>query len=165
MKRRIITLLLCLLLLAGLCGCGKEKQAEEIGTCTLLIDCSVLLEEENARRLPEETRKLVPENGLLFPETEQVLYSGDTAFSVLQRAARENGIQMEYVESPGYGSAYVEGIGNIYEFDCGDTSGWLFSVNGIGYNYAADKVALQNGDKVVWSFTCTIGDSLVAMEE
>ena len=29
-----------------------------------------------------------------------------------------------------YNSYYVEGIGNLYEFDCGSESGWMYKVNG-----------------------------------
>ncbi len=28
-------------------------------------------------------------------------------------------------------SVYVEGINNIYEFSCGEQSGWMYEVNGV----------------------------------
>lgn len=30
-----------------------------------------------------------------------------------------------------YNSAYIEGINNLYEFDCGELSGWMYKVNGL----------------------------------
>lgn len=38
---------------------------------------------------------------------------------------------MESNWTPAYNSAYIEGIGNLYEFDCGNLSGWMYSVNGV----------------------------------
>ena len=37
---------------------------------------------------------------------------------------------MEFSIVPLTGGAYIEGIGNLYEFDCGSVSGWMYRVNG-----------------------------------
>ena len=34
-----------------------------------------------------------------------------------------------------YNSVYIEGINNLYEFDCGELSGWMYKVNGWFPNY------------------------------
>ena len=54
-------------------------------------------------------------------------------------------------------SAYVEGINNLYEFDVGSLSGWMYSVNGWFPNYGCSRYALQNGDVVNWVYTCDLG--------
>ncbi len=38
-----------------------------------------------------------------------------------------------------YNSYYVEGIGNLYEFDCGKESGWMYKVNGRFPNYGCSS--------------------------
>ena len=51
----------------------------------------------------------------------------------------------------------VEGIHNLYEFDVGSLSGWMYSVNGWFPNYGCSRYALQNGDVVKWVYTCDLG--------
>ena len=53
-----------------------------------------------------------------------------------------------------YNSYYVEGIGNLYEFDCGSESGWMYKVNGWFPNYGCSSYTLSDGDVIVWCYTC-----------
>ena len=59
-----------------------------------------------------------------------------------------------------YNSAYIEGIGNIYEFDCGELSGWLYKVNGNFPSYGCSRYKLKPGDKVEWVYTCDLGNDV-----
>ena len=76
---------------------------------------------------------------------------------VTRRALEEQGIQYEFSTTPGTGSAYVEGIANLYEFDAGSLSGWEYSVNGTFCGLSASDTAVQPGDRVCWLFTCDLG--------
>lgn len=78
-------------------------------------------------------------------------------FNVLQRVCKQNGIHMEYEDTPIYNSAYIEGIGNLYEFDCGELSGWMYQVNGWYPNYGCSRYTVQNGDTIAWNYTCDLG--------
>ncbi len=60
---------------------------------------------------------------------------------------------MEYVNTPAYNSAYIEGIANIYEFDCGALSGWTYTVNGVSPGVGCNLCTLNNGDKSEWIYT------------
>ena len=82
---------------------------------------------------------------------------GESVFDVLQRVCRDNAIHMESNWTPMYNSAYVEGINNLYGFDVGSLSGWMYSVNGWFPNYGCSRYALQNGDVVNWVYTCDLG--------
>lgn len=53
--------------------------------------------------------------------------------------------------------AYVEGINNLYEFDCGQLSGWMYNVNGWFPNYGCSKYTVQDGDVINWVYTCNLG--------
>lgn len=128
---------------------------EEQTTCTLSITCAVLL--DRLDQLEEGVRELVPADGVLLPPTAVELEEGDSVFDLLQRACREAGIHMEYTDTPGYGSAYVEGIGNLYEFDGGALSGWMYRVNGTFPNKGCSGVAAAPGDRVEWVYTCDLG--------
>lgn len=56
-----------------------------------------------------------------------------------------------------YNSAYIEGIGNLYEFDCGENSGWMYKVNDWFPNYGMSRYVLKNGDTVSLIYTCDGG--------
>ncbi len=56
-----------------------------------------------------------------------------------------------------YNSVYVEGIHNLYEFDTGELSGWMYNVNGWYPNYGASRYQLKDGDVVNWRYTCDLG--------
>ena len=51
------------------------------------------------------------------------------------------------------GSVYVQGINHIYEFSCGELSGWLYSVNGEFGNVSAADYKLKDGDSVKWQYS------------
>ena len=82
---------------------------------------------------------------------------GEGIFDVRKRVCRENKIHMEFSETPVYQSAYIEGIGNLYEFDCGEGSGWMYRVNGEFPNYGCSRYTLADGDTVEWVYTCDFG--------
>lgn len=85
---------------------------------------------------------------------------GDTAYSVLKRAAEAQDIA---VEISGSGrKAYVEGIGDLYEFDKGATSGWLYEVNGTFPSKSAGGYTVAAGDSVIWHYTLDMGKDVGA---
>ena len=124
-------------------------------TCTFSISCETIL--DNMDECVENKKFLVPGDGIIFPATEVEFSEGESVFDVLQRVCRDNAIHMESNWTPVYNSAYVEGINNLYEFDVGSLSGWMYSVNGWFPNYGCSRYALQNGDVVNWVYTCDLG--------
>lgn len=52
---------------------------------------------------------------------------------------------------------YISGIGDLYEKDCGSMSGWLYAVNGHAPNIGCNSYALNNGDSVLFIYTCNMG--------
>lgn len=136
-----------------LCGCGKNTTGK-VQTCTVSIECTRALENaEKDSRLWE----ILPEDGLILKESAVEFTEGESAADVLQRVCRENAIHLETSAAPGANAIYVEGIGNLYEFDLGSTSGWMYSVNGIFPNYGCSAYLLKDGDAVEWRYTCDLG--------
>ncbi|MDR1088108.1 MAG: DUF4430 domain-containing protein [Coriobacteriales bacterium] len=82
---------------------------------------------------------------------------GETVFDVLSRECRSAGIPMEHSFNPLYNSVYVEGIDNLYEFDGGPQSGWMYSVNAWYPNYGCSVYVLSEGDTICWRYTCNLG--------
>ena len=120
--------------------------------CTFSIECSTIL--NNLSDLDPEKLEMVPSDGVILKATTVTFYEGESVFDVLQRVCQENGIHMEASWTPIYNSAYVEGIHNLYEFDCGNESGWMYRVNGWYPNYGCSRYQLAQGDVVEWRYTC-----------
>lgn len=124
-------------------------------TCTFSIECATIL--NNLDDLNTDKLDAVPSNGVILPKTTVTFYEGESVYDVLQRVCRENNIHMEASWTPIYNSAYVEGIHNLYEFDCGTGSGWMYRVNGWYPNYGCSRYQLAQGDNVEWRYTCDLG--------
>ena len=99
----------------------------------------------------------VPKDGVILAKRTVTFYEGETVFNLLTRESKRNKIHMEFVNTPIYNSAYIEGIGNLYEFDCGERSGWMYRVNGWFPNYGCSCYQLREGDNVEWIYTCDLG--------
>lgn len=124
-------------------------------TCTLSVRCDTIL--DNIDWLDPEKIELVPEDGVIFKKQTVTFYEGESVFNLLLREMKQNQIHMEFVNTPMYNSAYIEGINNLYEFDCGELSGWMYKVNGWFPNYGSSRYQLKEGDVVEWVYTCNLG--------
>ena len=168
--KRIVKVIILVLLLSMLCGCGKTNttQAADANgdgrlTCTLEIRCDTLL--GNLHKMQEGKAALVPEDGVMLEATEVEFTAGESVFDVFRKVLREEKIHFEYVDASAYDSVYIEGIGNIYEFDCGPQSGWMFSVNGIYPGLGCSAYTLADGDVILFNYTCDLGADLGAYYE
>ncbi len=124
-------------------------------TCILSVRCDTIL--NNVSSLDKAKSALVPADGIIFPEKEVTFYEGETVFNVLMREMKRNKIHLEFENIPLYNSAYIEGIANLYELDCGELSGWMYRVNGWFPNYGCSRYLLKDGDRVEWVYTCDLG--------
>ena len=132
---------------------SEEKSVEETDelTCLLSIRCDTAVKNntDNAYSLPE--------NGIIFPEQRVVFYEEESVFNLLLREMKKNKIHFEFTNVPMYNSAYVEGINNLYEFDFGELSGWMYKVNGEFPRYGSSRYILKSNDKIEWIYTCDLG--------
>ncbi len=137
---------------------NQEINNKKTYTCTFSIECSTIL--NNLSDLDPDKRDLVPSDGVILPPTKVTFYEGESVFDVLQRVCKENNIHMESSWTPVYNSAYIEGINNLYEFDCGELSGWMYRVNSWYPNYGCSRYQLANGEVVEWRYTCDLGNDI-----
>ena len=133
----------------------ETEISDETHTCTLSISCETIL--NNREALDPDKAELVPEDGWILRPVTVTFYQGESVFNVLQRTCKQQGIHMEFESTVMYHSAYIEGIHNLYQFDCGDLSGWMYSVNGWFPNYGCSRYQLQEGDVICWEYTCDLG--------
>ena len=130
---------------------------EDSETVFLSIRCDTIL--DNWDKLDPELKyeKYVPSNGEILARSEYVLRKGDAVYDILNRAVRHNKIQMECIYTANYASIYVEGINHLYEFSCGELSGWMYMVNGSFPNIPFCDYVPQDGDVMRVQFTLSYG--------
>jgi len=162
MKKIFITITLTYLLLLTACATGTQaaENGQDYSSCKISINCETVF--DNFEKLSKGKDEIIPEDGFLLPVTEVPLLDGETAFDVLLRVTKEMGIHMEHTKTPVYKNSYIEGINNLYEFDCGELSGWMYKVNGVYPNYGSSSYAMDDGDDLVWVFTCDLGRDIGA---
>lgn len=132
-----------------------DVNSEKELTCTLSVSCKSIL--DNLDNLNPDKKDIVPEDGIIFTTQEVTFYEGESVFNVLLREMKKNKTHMEFAMTPLYNSNYIEGIANLYEFDCGELSGWMYKVNGWFPNYGCSRYKLEDKDIIEWVYTCDLG--------
>jgi hypothetical protein len=171
--KRLLAILLCLLLAAcgaaapdaaattapvvtaALTAAPAEPTEETPEPAEITISCSILL--DNMDKLDPEKAELVPDDGYILP-TVILDMTGDTVFDALRAVTMLSGIHLDFSETAGM--AYVKGIGNLYEFDAGERSGWIFKVNGEMAAVSASDYIIQPGDIIEWFYSLDWGDDV-----
>ena len=86
----------------------------------------------------------------------------ETAFSLLQKT----GLDLRYSNHSVWAGVYVEAIKSpvsglfFGEFDDGETSGWMYRVNGEFPDYSSSLFEIRDGDRVEWLYTRNLGDDI-----
>ncbi len=126
--------------------------------CTFSIRCDTIL--ENTDALDEAKLSIIPTDGILLAETSIPFTEGESVFDLILRVTRSRNIHFDFETNPIYDTAYIKGIANIYERDCGNGSGWLYRVNGETPSHGCSQHILQEGDVVEWVYTCNFGNDI-----
>jgi hypothetical protein len=120
------------------------KVKNPVGTVTLTVRCDTITGKPSA-----------PENPVIIDSTEFEIEQGETVYSVLARASRLKKIPFEHNSN-----YYVSGIDNLYEYQFGELSGWMYKVNGVLPSVGCNEYVLSDGDEIQWLYTCDIGNDL-----
>ncbi len=164
----VAILIVCVAMLAGCSGgiggtskTGNDKSTKQVDltgkTAKITIECKTAADKKSAGELKDAVALVVPEDGIILPETEVKLKTGDTVLSLLLRACKANKIHTSYQGETSIGTAYVDGIGNLFEKDCGKKSGWMYTVDGDLPMIGVDDYDLKGGENVVFLYTCNNG--------
>lgn len=159
MKKRILVALSALSLCVGLTACSSTTPKKEVvKENTNYVEVSISAEPvlKHKKDLKENKKDIVPEDGMLLKSVKVTLEKDDNAFTVLQRAAKENNIALDFdpAEKSAYNTVYVKGIAQLYGGDCGKMSGWMFNVDGKYGDKGADQTTVKKGEKIQWIFIC-----------
>lgn len=121
---------------------------------TISVSLTISLQslKTNPNALPEHQQKLlVPESGYLANGYNVEVKEGTTVLEVLKDYLNKNNIHYD-IQDHQFG-AYIAGINNIYEFDAGKNSGWMYKVNGVLPNYGVGSYKLKDGDSILLFYT------------
>ncbi len=127
------------------------EKPQYVNSCILTIDCRSIL--ENMDKLDNDKHSLVPADGVIFSGNVG-FNEGESVYDILRRVCSENNIQLEAAYTPAFGSSYIEGINNLYEFDCGSASGWVYKVNGSSPGEGCSSYLPKNGDSIEFCYNC-----------
>lgn len=133
-----------------------EESDQKGDTVTLTIRCDTAV--NNGMHLESKWAGIVPASGCILDTTTFEIEDGDTVFDVLCQARDKFKLHMQYTD----GGNYIQGINNLYEFDGGKWSGWMYCVNGWYPNYGCKVYRVQPGDVIEWNYTCDLGLDLDA---
>ena len=124
---------------------GSEKE-NAIGSVTITIRCDTVA---------DSGEEYIPADGVILPLTTYSIAAGDTVFTILSEATAQHRIPLE---TNGSGtSVYVEGLSNLYEFQFGNFSGWVYRHNGEVLSQSCGETLLADGDTIEWFYSLEMG--------
>jgi len=156
--KRLIGAVILVVLLAGswlFWSVPTTSPAGDSFTVTLSVNAAALI--DNIHLLDREKHELLPSDGIIFEAAIVEASKGESAFDVLQREMRNAGIHMAFRNTPAYNSTYITAIGNIYEFDAGPLSGWMYKVNDDFPSFGSSRYLLKPGDVIEIMYTLDLG--------
>lgn len=136
-----------------------QKPDSKKDTVTITIRCDTAV--KNGMHLESKWAGIVPASGVILPVTTVEVKEGDTVFDVLAFVCEKYKIHMSYRGGTSSG-CYVDGINNLYEFDGGRWSGWMYCVNDWYPNYGCGVYFVKAGEVIEWNYTCDLGLDLDA---
>ena len=141
---------------AAMKGAGNEiENRPDENICYVTINCETAVKSGS---LSETMQKLIPSDGGILDSYEVRYEDGASAFDIIAAAVKDNGIHMEY--KGGKNLPYIEGVANLYEFDCGALSGWMYKVNGWFPSFGMGQYKIKRGDSVELVYTCDLGEDV-----
>lgn len=133
---------------------GQNTDIENKNICTLEIRCDAL--SNDLSKLVDPSQAVyIPADGIILHKTEVEFEEGENIYHLLLRICREKSVSVSASYTEEYKSMYVRGINNIFEFDAGESSGWLYNVNGIYPRIGSSLYPVKKGDTILWEYTLT----------
>ena len=130
-------------------GTTEPSVSPEAATVSFAIQCTSIINHRELWR--DGLEEVIPTSGYFYQGNKEIS-AGDTVYDVLKRICDKNNIVLDAEYTPLFGSYYIKGIGNLYEFDCGSESGWKYMVNDTYAGVSSSSYILKNGDRVVFTY-------------
>lgn len=79
--------------------------------------------------------------------------TSETVWDVLQRVAKKHNITFTASDDNTYHTVYISAVNGLGEFDNGNNSGWMYTVNGSHPEVGVAAKYLKNGDNIILHYT------------
>lgn len=132
-------------------GGGQNAPEKTEITCYIEIRCDSVSGNGILTANGYANAEVYAENSRIIQKTQMRVKNGATVYDVLSRACAERGIALDAPKGS-YGTNYVKGINQLYEFMGGGNSGWVYLVNGKSPNVGCSGYQLSDGDEIVWKY-------------
>lgn len=142
-------------------GCTNATDNDENPTDAPSISCTLAIDATTAYDNPDldsAIRDVLANSGLIMDSASISTAEGSTVTDVLRLGTRLNNISVN-IQDGDYG-AFILGIGGLENGACGDMSYWLLKINGEFPSTGADSITLNDGDEIVWVYTCNGGEDV-----
>ncbi|MGI6203813.1 MAG: DUF4430 domain-containing protein [Anaerovoracaceae bacterium] len=136
---------------------GSSSSSSSAKYVTISIDCTVLVGNTDNLTATQKA-KINKTGGWILKATKVKIGSSDTVYTVLGRVTKAKGIQLSAEGNTN--TKYIKGIDNLAEFDAGDQSGWMYSVNGVFPDKGCGTYKVKSGDVIRWRYTTNLGADL-----
>ena len=152
-----IIVVLCITFSFIFAGCNGNL-GEKVGEVTISIECKTILNNMDKVDKGILDNNLIPKDGIILGETKVTAYSKDNVYTLLQRVCREKKIHLDCALEPVFKTYYIKGINYIYEMSVGESSGWMYFVDGVQPDQGISLYKLKGGEKIKVAYTCVMGD-------
>ncbi len=101
----------------------------------------------------ETTIEIRGVDDVILSQTTVHVQANGTAFDQLNLALTKEQIPMNYSGNAMFANIYVQSINGLAERAYGETSGWMYSVNGEYPQVGCSSYSLRAGDVVIWHYS------------
>ena len=155
--KKILCIFVTLFLTLSLSACGNQKEAGNGDVCYVTIDCHTAV---SSAELSGDIRELQPENGMVLEKYAVGITEGMNAMEAFEATCKANKLQFEYATMSGM--KYVDGINNLYSYDCGDLSGWYSLYNGESPSVGMSEIRVEKDAELLLIYSCDMGSDIGA---
>lgn len=155
--KKFTVILLSLVFCFAFFGCGAGSNTKQNSstastvTCMVTVECKSILSDMDSLKAGHED--YVPADGYILNGYSVTVSDGSTAYDAVMSACDERNIPVN-ISNSSFGK-YISGFNNIDEKDCGNQSGWTYTINGESPSVSCDSYTLSDGDSVEFSYICS----------
>jgi len=154
-KNIITASLLLLTLFYTACGNSPKIEISELGSKVYNDDGNMIIPDGYI------LLEIYGKDGEVIIDSVCVKYQKDLSVAYVSgEVCKQSNIPIVFT---GMGNmVYVKGINNLFEFDDGPESGWIYAVNGVYQGIGCGLYVLEDGDYVEWRYTVDLGKDVGA---
>lgn len=116
-----------------------------------------------ADRVYQVSLSIIGLEGHVILDTAVIESNEISVFELLKNYCDDMDIPLDYTGA--FEMAYIKGINNLYEFDYGPLSGWMYAVDGVFPTKSVGSYQLDSDKEVVFYYTLDSGKDIGALGE